>query len=64
MSIQLSKVDLDVEGYFCAGGEIFDQFERSSTVNRVPDFFTVGLRPNNQNRSGNHPCRELVNRRK
>ncbi len=62
MSIQLSKADLVVNGNFCAGSEIFDQFERSSPVCLGLDFFTGRLRPNNQNRLGNHPCRELVNR--
>ncbi len=53
MSIQLFKADLVVKGDFCAGGEIFDQFERSSPACLGLDFFTGRLRPNNQNRSGN-----------
>jgi hypothetical protein len=42
MSIQLSKADLVVKGDFCAGGEIFNQFERSSSVCLGLDFFVKG----------------------
>ena len=45
MSIQLLKANLVVNGDFCAGGEIFDQFERSSPLCLGLVFFTGRLRP-------------------